>query len=459
MLLRPLLRLSLRPLLQRSGSRCAVIIPAHRHPLNVALPSQQRLASRHSMHHDPLAFEQAKDDFLAGLAHFEAGAFMHAEQRFRSSLAHVPGRVSTLVNLAATLLALDRPQDALDITADILAQEPDNQDALLHRGTALGLLGRMQEALTHFDQLLELNQGVGEFWSRRAQALQGLDRHGEALTSYQRAVALDPTLATAWVHLGSLLREGGQLQEAAQAFRQAITNGADNELVRYYLASVTGGGPAQPVPSTAPRHYVQALFDGYAKGFDHHLVNVLGYQSHVLLHQHLQSVAQSAFESALDLGCGTGLCGRLIRPCTKRLIGVDLSQQMLDQASQLGIYDELVQGDIVEYLRRQTQHASAPHDLVVATDVFIYLGDLNPTFAATHAALKMGGIFCFSAEAASREILDFELLPSLRYAHSERYLRALASCHGFEVVALRREPIREDQRQPIMGFLVYLRRP
>jgi predicted TPR repeat methyltransferase len=72
--------------------------------------------------------------------------------------------------------------------------------------------------------------------------------------------------------------------------------------------------------------------------------------------------------------------------------------------------------------------------------------------------MQAGGIFCFSAEAANDEAQDFELLPSLRYAHSERYLRSLATAHSFDVVMLRREPIREDQKKPIMGFLVYLRR-
>ncbi len=400
------------------------------------------------------AFDKAKDHFLAGLTHFEAREFEPAEQRFRASLAHVPARVSTLVNLAATLLALNKPQDVLDVTAEILAQEADNQDALLHRATALGCLGRMHEALAHFDQLLAVNEQVGEFWSRHAQTLQGLERHAEALKSYQLAVGLDSTLATAWMNLGSLLREAGQRQESAHAFRQAIAHGADTELTRYYLASVTDEAQSQTAPSSAPQHYVQALFDGYANEFDSHLVNVLGYKTHVLLNQHLHPVAPGPFQSTLDLGCGTGLCGGLIHPHTQRLIGVDLSQQMLDKATELNIYDELLQGDIVAHLRT-TPHR---HDLVMATDVFVYIGDLNPTFEATQAAMPTGGIFCFSAEAAHDEAQDFELLASLRYAHSERYLRVLASNHGFEVVLLRREPIREDQRKPIVGFLVYLRR-
>jgi len=399
-------------------------------------------------------FDQAKSLFLSGLGHFEAGDFGSAEQCFRSSLSLMPGRVSTLVNLAATLLALQRPQDALGISAQILAQEADNQDALLHRASALGMLGRADEALVTFNQLLACNAMVGEFWSRHAQTLQVLDRHDEAFKSYERAVALDATLTAAWTNLGSLLRESGRREEAAHAFRQAIAQGADTELVRYYLASVSDACLPDEAPSAAPEHYVQNLFDGYAKDFDSHLVNVLGYKTHVLLNTYLHTVARPPFESTLDLGCGTGLCGGLIHPHTRRLVGVDLSQQMLDQAAALGIYDALVRRDLVAHLRE----APGAHDLVIATDVFVYIGDLRPVFAATHSAMQAGGLFCFSAEAASDEGKDFELLSSLRFAHSERYIRVLAHEHRFEVLMLRREPIREDQRKAIMGFLVYLRR-
>ena len=33
----------------------------------------------------------------------------------------------------------------------------------------------------------------------------------------------------------------------------------------------------------------------------------------------------------LDLGCGTGLCGPLLRPYARALAGVDLSPQMLER--------------------------------------------------------------------------------------------------------------------------------
>ena len=234
-------------------------------------------------------------------------------------------------------------------------------------------------------------------------------------------------------------------EEAAHAFEQAIAHGADPELHRYYLASVS----AQPVPATAPAHYVETLFDDYADEFDAHLVGRLGYRAHSTLARHLAALDRGRFRSALDLGCGTGLCAPFLKPMTQRLAGVDLSSQMMDKARALGLYDRLVHADIVAYLRGTDER----YDLITAADVFIYVGDLEPVFAALEKAMAPNGIFCFSAECAAGEDVDFELLPSLRYAHSERYLRALAKQHGFDVVQLIRAPIREDQREPIHGHV------
>jgi len=171
--------------------------------------------------------------------------------------------------------------------------------------------------------------------------------------------------------------------------------------------------------------------------------------------KHLAGLGRGSFRSALDLGCGTGLCAPYLKPLTGELTGVDLSRQMLEKARALGLYERLVHADIVSHMTQTDER----HDLVTAADVFIYVGDLAPVFSALDRVLEPGGIFCFSAETAADENADFELLPSLRYAHSERYLRELAARHGLRVARLVRSPIRDDQREPIAGMFVYLASP
>lgn len=424
-------------------------------------------------------FKAAKQHFIDGLAALEAARLGDAEAQFSASLALLPGRVSTLINLAAVRMKLGRPAEALAAAEEVLAIEPRNTEAMFHQGTALADLGRHDEALAALTALIAIDAGRAEPWMHHGFALHTLGRPQDALASYDRALAIDPTLAQAWSHRGGILREAMRLEEAADAFEHALAHGADAELHGYYLASVraravTGrpmasasGVPATPadassIPRIAPAHYVQSLFDDYAAEFDHHLIELLHYRAHIVLTQPLAGMAadraSGRFESALDLGCGTGLCAPLLKPRGKalvdRLTGIDLSGNMLDQAHALGLYDELTQADAAGYLQATEER----FDLILAADVFIYIGDLAPIFAAASRVMPSGGVFCFSAEQAGSERHDFELQPSLRYAHAERHLRELAQAHGFEVTALSKQPIREDQREAIDGLFVYLRR-
>ncbi len=76
----------------------------------------------------------------------------------------------------------------------------------------------------------------------------------------------------------------------------------------------------------------------------------------------------------LDAGCGTGLCGPLLRPYASRLVGVDLSGGMLDHARRKEIYTDLVQSELTEFLAAQQR----AFDVIVAADTLVYFGDLAP---------------------------------------------------------------------------------
>lgn len=394
-------------------------------------------------------FEQARQLFVDGLSDLLAGRPAEAEQRFSASLMLLPDRVSTLVNLAAARLALSRSDAALEAVDRVLAIEPDNVEAWFHRGGAMTQLSRWGEALRSFERAGTLSKTFAEPWFRHGQVLQRLDRDAEAMGSYERAVEADARFAPAWTNIGTLRREMGRIGEAADAFRKARENGADDELNGYYLAAVGSG----KVPAVAPAAYVETLFDDYASAFATHVVEALDYRAHSTLAQTLQQIApQRQFRRALDLGCGTGLCGVLLKPLTGELCGVDLSAGMLAEAEATAAYDALVKQDIVEFMTLET----STFDLVTAADVFIYVGDLSPAFAAVGKVLERGGVFCFSVELAAADETEFQLLSSLRYAHGERYLRKLAGDHGFSVLRTLRSQIRHDQRQPIGGLFMFL---
>src|SRR5205814_2317139 len=160
---------------------------------------------------------------------------------------------------------------------------------------------------------------------------------------------------------------------------KAIDNGGDRELNRYYLASVGAGTP----PRAAPRNYVQSLFEGYADGFDDHLVQVLKYRAPEILVDGVRRI-KPAYQTALDLGCGTGLCGPLLRPLVKRLEGIDLSQNMVERATRRNVYDSVVQADLADYLLTTDRR----YKLLVAADVFIYVGALDEVFSSVARVIE-----------------------------------------------------------------------
>ena len=355
--------------------------------------------------------ERARALFLTGVAHYEAGRLAQAERDFAGALALAPGRPSVLTNLGAVRLKLGRVEEALALLQQALAQEPDNAEALGHCGTALAELGRP----------------------------------GEALACFERALAADPAPAALWTLRGTALKELGRPAEAAASFREALARGGHPQLLGYYLAGLEGG----QAPSRPPREYVQALFDGYASGFEDHLQQALRYDAPEVLVQRIAGTGRR-FRHALDLGCGTGLCGRLLRPLADRLTGVDLSPNMIQQAGTLGVYDVLQQADALDFLKAGTE----PFDCVLAADVFIYVGDVSDVFGALAQRMPAGGVFAFTVEEGTQG--ELELRPSLRYAHSEAGMRRLAQAHGFRVTAMERRPLREEQRQAIAGLFFWL---
>lgn len=392
---------------------------------------------------DPLT--QAREHFLAGIEHFEAGRLLPARDAFEAALALAPDRPSVLGNLGITLFRLGdwgRAAQVLRRTVDV---DPAHAEARVCLGLALEALGRWEEASEALDRgLLEFDGGATS-WLALGRSLGRCGRLDDALRALEHALAREEHLAEAWSVRGNVLRDLGRLDDAAESFRRAIDSGADPELHRYYLAAAEGKTLAAP-----PRFFVESLFDEYSADFDEHLVDKLGYRGHErLLHPLMQGARR--WDRVLDLGCGTGLCGALIAPQAGIIDGIDVSAAMLQQARKRGVYRQLVHDELKGFLAHHAQTA----DLVIAADVFIYVGALDEVFGAVRRLLAPDGCFAFTLEHDDGE--DFRLLPTLRYAHSEAYVRRLAAEHGFEVVDIVTAGLRADQAETLQALYVYLR--
>ncbi|RVU18053.1 class I SAM-dependent DNA methyltransferase [Methylobacterium oryzihabitans] len=275
------------------------------------------------------------------------------------------------------------------------------------------------------EQVLERAPAYGPAWillGRARARLAGDDpaRREAARDAFARALALDP---------GDALGAGLHLAELGEASGEALS-------------------PA----------YVRALFDGYAPRFERHLVEGLGYRGPEMIREVLHDLAARRgrpprFGRALDLGCGTGLVGAAFAGLVDTLAGVDLSPAMLARARAGGAYDRLAVGDLVGFLEAEPAGAA---DLIVAADVFIYLRDLAPAFAAAARALAPGGLFAVTLQ--THPGAGAVLGPDGRYAHGEDALHAAREAAGLAMAAMTEAAIRRQNGAGVPGRIVVLER-
>jgi predicted TPR repeat methyltransferase len=268
-----------------------------------------------------------------------------------------------------------------------------------------------------------------------------------------QAVTLAPAFAAAWAALGALRDQLGDRSGALAAFAAARDCDPDDyQGARLQLARL-GAEEATPHMTDA---YVRRLFDQYAARYDTALTEQLAYRGPELLRSAVSRVMAAAgramrFASVLDLGCGTGLCGAAFRPHADWLAGVDLSPAMIAQAAAKNLYDYLAVGEIEAFLAGEAATGKKYH-LVLAADVFVYFNDLAPTLAAIARVLAPSGTVAFTVEKNPGD--GVKLLPTLRYAHADAYLRQTLEAAGLTVSHLAAASARSEKGIPVDGLVV-----
>lgn len=364
-----------------------------------------------------------------------------AEQCYRRALTLAPGMAQAHANLGVICKLRGRLDEAADHYRRALHLNPAMAGAHYTLGVVLKEQGKLTEAVEHFRRALALDPGAAEVHASLGQALRKQNRIEEAVEHFRRAIALNPRLAAVHEALGQIHKEQGKLDEAMACFRRAVECGPGNHAAQYQLAALAGESIA-----AAPRSYVSNLFDQYADTFDLHLAEKLEYRAPQQLRSLLDECGSGQrFRQAVDLGCGTGLCGEKFRDVVDRLAGIDLSAKMIQKAGEKKLYDALRLGDIVEILDKENEL----YDLILAVDTFIYLGDLEPVFRSVARRADAGALFMFSTETCEAE--TYVLRRTCRYAHSRQYIQSLAGKYGFSMLACQTAPLRRDVGEWVPG--------
>jgi predicted TPR repeat methyltransferase len=394
-------------------------------------------------------FELAKEYFLEGCGFLEAEDFSQAEHKFIKSLELVPDRASTLTNLSAAQLKLKKYSEARATAQKAISVESDNSEAYLNLGLIEKELKNFESAVKFFDKVLSLKPDYAEGWSNKGATLHELKRYDEAIAHYDKALSFKPYEASFFYKKSFTNIALNQYAIAVENLEDAIKYKYSPEgYAEYILSALKPENGLKPMP----KNYVAALFDSYANSFNKHLIDTLKYESPKNLLELLNLSINDKF-AILDIGCGTGLMGKLLKPYASKIVGVDLSKEMLSRAKLTGTYDELIADDILEFLNK----CNDKFDLVVSADVFIYIGELSNIFKDLVEIIKAGGLFCFSVE--KNESIKFGLSPkTLRYSHSKEYIQKLASLHNFKIQNILERPIRQENHVDVDGYCFLLKK-
>ncbi|WP_319410076.1 tetratricopeptide repeat protein [uncultured Desulfosarcina sp.] len=383
------------------------------------------------------------------------GVLCHQQQR-KQEAAQLIGRIIEIDpknadahnNLGNVLEGMGRVHDAEICYRQAIALNPGHAQAFNNLGVVLMARKAVDEALDVYGQAIHISPETADYRYNLGNALRKCERIDDAVAAYHSAVELDATHVGAWQGLSRTLIKSDRKGEAKQVFDAWLEKDPENPIALYLQASCMGKG----APSRAPDAFVQKTFDDLADSFDEHLQGNLDYRAPPLLIEALANALPQPAGSLniLDAGCGTGLCGPLLKPYASHLVGVDLSAGMLTRAKGVIAYDEIIQAELTEFL---TGKADC-FDAIVSADTLCYFGDLEPVLKRAAGALQDRGVMAFTLEDAGQEIEGWQLNPHGRYAHTGAYVEHILGVCGFDIQIKKSVILRNEGGQPVKGHLV-----
>jgi tetratricopeptide (TPR) repeat protein len=245
-------------------------------------------------------------DELEGRLSLREGRVSEALAALDAAIARAPGQAPLyLCRADARMQADETVGAALDAAEAVILDPTPQAKAVL--GTVLLELGRVDDALTCLEEAMRAAPGRGDFRRGLAAAQERAGDPAAALATLQEGITQSPrdlelriaairtaihsrafgsalALATAardagladarvFGLLGHALSSLGRHEEAGDAYLDALRLGPEDAYVRHLVAA----SGRLPATTRAPADYVRVVFDGYAKRFESHLIE-LGYR-------------------------------------------------------------------------------------------------------------------------------------------------------------------------------------
>lgn len=350
--------------------------------------------------------------YNAGLIYFEKEAYSKAFEHYNFALAEINDEPNLIYNLALCHKKVKNYEEAVALFEQLITMGDTSEDTYYSLAGCHRETGNLDSAAFLYQHILQENAQHKSATNNLAYTYHRMGDTESALTMYRRVVELIPG------------------HKSAQHMISALTGTTNFNMVATY---------------------VEELFDDYSDTFEESLLGTLDYQAPKLLKELLLDAYSNCpkFDHALDIGCGTGLAAVELAPYCTRITGFDLAAKMVDKAAEKEIYHTLVATDVTGFSQQTTEK----YDLLVAADVFAYIGKLDNTFAELSTISAPKATLAFTVEHLEDHEGSLKIRSTGRFAHSQKYIEDLATTNSMKLLRKTREKIRREGHTWIMGWL------
>lgn len=376
--------------------------------------------------------------FMLGLLALQKQNITDAKMYFQSATEQNSYNIGAWLNLANLETNEKDFDNAEKIYKKLLDIAPQNFDVHLNYANMLYQQHRLNEALEEYRAAVIINPEAAPVSNNIGVILKDLQQYEDALGLFFNALARDQTREEYAINISETLvllyRQNKEI--AVQVAENWLKNMPDNLFAQHICASLKG----EKLENN--QIFAEKLFDNFADNYELVLEKI-----NYSLPRRIRDLAGNVKGTIVDLGCGSGLIGQALKTPENQIIGVDISRNMLHLAAQKGVYKQLIKGDITAFCQKKI--AEINPDLIVAADVFGYIGNLAPVLSALR-----GRKICFSVEVFD-ENGDYKLNEAGRYLYNEAYITNLLQQNGFTQINKYDVVLRQEDGKDVNGLLFF----
>ncbi|RPF91327.1 MAG: methyltransferase domain-containing protein [Rhizobiales bacterium TMED168] len=378
---------------------------------------------------------------IIGLSYMSIKEYSKALSVFNELIAEFPNNAEAYINLGIIQRIFGKQDIALKFYNKSLKINPKSYSAYLNKGNILKDMKEYELSEKCYLKAITLKQKSFHAYNNLGTLFEKKNQYNMAIKSYLNAIEIEPSFIDSYRNLIRLYDDLDRHEDAIIFIEKLLTLTPDDKTLSHKLLSLKG-----EKESPYSTIYAKVLHDTRAENFDNHLKN-LNYNAPEKLKDMLKEQFKNIpyFEKAIDLGCGTGLSGEVFKDSVGYLIGVDLSEKMLEIAERKKIYNDLALSEVNNFLDKELRF----FDLIISLDVFIYIGNLDELFKNINKISSKDSVFIFCTE--DLVYGDFKLNFSGRYSHSLDYIRNLLRKNNFELLSYKKDNLRKEKNKWLKG--------